>query len=51
MATLLVPHIGYDRAADIAKTAYTESKTVREIAIREALLPEALLKKLFHTHE
>jgi fumarate hydratase class II len=48
MATLLVPHIGYDRAAGIAKIAYAEGKTVREIAMREALLPEALLEELFH---
>ena len=30
MATALVPETGYDKAAEIAKQAYKEGKTVRE---------------------
>jgi fumarate hydratase class II len=37
MATYLVPHIGYDRAALIAKKAFETGKTVREIAKEEGL--------------
>jgi fumarate hydratase class II len=47
LVTALVPHIGYDRAAAIAKSAYASGRTVREVAAAEAVLPldqlEALL--------
>ena len=33
LVTALNPHIGYDRAADVAKKAYDESVTLREAAI------------------
>ena len=34
LVTALNPHIGYDRAADIAKTAYKDGSTLREAAIK-----------------
>ena len=34
LATYLVPEIGYDKAAEVAKAAYTSGKTVREV-VRE----------------
>lgn len=43
MATYLVPHVGYDKAAAIAKRAYETGKTVREIALEEENLPESFL--------
>jgi fumarate hydratase class II len=43
MATYLVPHVGYDRAAAIAKRAFETGKTVREIALAEEALPESFL--------
>jgi len=33
LVTALNPHIGYDRAAEIAKKAYSEGKTLREAAL------------------
>ncbi len=42
MATYLVPHMGYDKAAAIAKRAYETGKTVREI-VKEENLPESFL--------
>ena len=33
MSTALAPRIGYDNASAIAKAAYREGKTIREIAI------------------
>jgi fumarate hydratase class II len=45
MATALNPLIGYDKAAQIAKTAQKEKKTVREIAYRDAGLPKAVVDK------
>ncbi len=38
LATALVPEIGYDMAADIAKEAYKTGKTVRQIAIEKHIL-------------
>ena len=46
-ATGLVPHIGYDKAAAIAKKAHETGKTVREIARQEGILPEDVLKQIF----
>mgnify|MGYP001821752714 FL=1 len=39
LVTALVPEIGYDRAAAIAKKAYESGKTIREIAVEENILP------------
>ena len=38
LVTALNPHIGYDNAAKIAKTAYTNGTTLREEAINLGLL-------------
>ncbi|MBN1195314.1 MAG: aspartate ammonia-lyase [Methanomicrobiaceae archaeon] len=38
LSTLIAPAIGYLKAAEIAKMAFDEGTTVREIAIREGLL-------------
>jgi fumarate hydratase class II len=46
LVTALVPHIGYDRSADLAKKAYTKGKTVREIAIAEKVLSEEQINEL-----
>jgi aspartate ammonia-lyase len=43
MATYLVPHVGYDKAAAIAKRAHDTGKTVREIVLTEENLPETFL--------
>jgi fumarate hydratase class II len=40
LATALVPAIGYDKAASLAKEAYDTGKTVREIALQSQILPE-----------
>ncbi len=46
LATGLVPYIGYDRAAAIAKKAHETGKTIREIASRENILFADILNKL-----
>ncbi len=48
LATPLVPHIGYDRAAQIAKKAYATGKTVRQVAHEERLMPPDFLDKLLN---
>jgi len=46
MVTALSPHIGHDRAAEIAREAYRTGKTVREIAMQKKVLPAQKLKKI-----
>ncbi|MBW2591818.1 MAG: class II fumarate hydratase [Deltaproteobacteria bacterium] len=48
LATCLVPHIGYDRASEIAKKAYQTGKTIRETAAMEEDLPERMLARIFN---
>ena len=38
LVTALNPHIGYDNAADVAKTAHTEGKTLREVVVEKGLM-------------
>jgi fumarate hydratase class II len=45
MVTSLVPKIGYDAAAEIAKESVKTGKTVREICRERKVLPEAELKE------
>jgi len=47
MATYLVPHIGYDRAAAIANKAHETGKTIIEIVREEKILPEKELERIF----
>jgi fumarate hydratase class II len=46
LATALAPHVGYERAAEIAKRASVEGKRVREIARQERLLPDDELDRI-----
>ncbi len=45
MCTSLAPHIGYDKAAAIAKEAYATGKTVRQVAKEKKVLTDAELDK------
>ncbi len=47
LATYLVPLIGYDRAAAIAKEAYRTGKTVREVALSKEVLSTEAIEKAF----
>jgi len=46
MCTALAKAIGYDAAADIAKQAYAQVKTVRQVAEEKKVLPAEQLRKL-----
>ncbi len=46
MVTGLVPHIGYEKAAAIAKRAYETGRTVRDVAIAERILPLETLERI-----
>jgi fumarate hydratase class II len=51
LSTYLVPYIGYDRASEVSKEALRTGETVREVAIRKAILPEAELDEIFREIE
>jgi fumarate hydratase class II len=57
MVTALVPKIGYDRAAALAKQAWQSGRTVREVAEEEGVLPRDELdaaldpKRQTHPHD
>ena len=46
LVTSLVPEIGYEKAAILAKKAYREEKTIREVVLSEKILPDKKLAKL-----
>lgn len=45
LVTALNPHIGYDNAAKIAKTAHKEGTTLKEAALKLGLLTEKQFKE------
>jgi fumarate hydratase class II len=45
MVTSLNPHIGYEKAAALAKEAFKTGKTIRELCIEQNVLPKAELDK------
>jgi fumarate hydratase class II len=46
ICTALVPEIGYDRAAAIAKEAYRTGRTVRQVALEQSGLDEQTIARL-----
>ena len=46
MATVLAPEIGYERAADLVKEAYSTGRTVREVAFEKSGIPAQRLNGL-----
>ena len=46
LATPLVPHIGYDRAAALAKKALDTGRSIREVALEERVLPEEEIHRI-----
>jgi len=48
IATYLVPHVGYDKAAAIASKAHETGKTIIQVAGEEEILSEKELNKIFN---
>src|SRR5690606_32885270 len=46
MVTSLAPVIGYDNAAKVAKQAFAENKTIRELVLEQKLVDEKQLSEL-----
>lgn len=49
--TALVHHIGYDKAAKIAKKSLSEGKTIRHIVIEDKILTQSELDKILNPFE
>jgi fumarate hydratase class II len=45
MVTSLNPHIGYEKAAKLAKQAFESGKTIRELCREQGILPESTLRE------
>ena len=43
LVTALNPHIGYDKAAQVAKTAYAQNKSLRAVVLEQGLMAEDAL--------
>ena len=46
LVTAMVPALGYDKAADIAKEAFETGKTIREVAIEKGVMPENKINEI-----
>ena len=46
LVTALVPKLGYDIAAEVAKEAIAENKTIKTVLLDRALLPENEIDEL-----
>ena len=46
LGTALAPHVGYDTSAKLAKRAFAEGRTVREVAAEEGVLDEERLREV-----
>lgn len=44
--TALNPHIGYEKAAEVAKRAYKENKSIKQVAVEMGLLSEEKLNSI-----
>lgn len=47
LATNLIPYIGYDKAAEIAKKAFETGKSIKETALNEKILSKDVIDSLF----
>jgi len=48
MCTALAPHVGYDNAAKLAKQAFAQGKTIRELALEQKLFDPGKLDELLN---
>ncbi len=51
IATALAPYIGYTRAAQVARKAVKEGKTVRQVCIEMRIMPKSELDKILNPKE
>ncbi|MCZ7381410.1 MAG: hypothetical protein O8C64_07560, partial [Candidatus Methanoperedens sp.] len=46
LATVLNPYIGYDKVAQLVKTALSENKSLRQVLIEKDIIPEKYLNEI-----
>jgi fumarate hydratase class II len=46
LGTALTDYIGYEKAAELAKQAYAERKTIREVVLEKGIMGEEELEKV-----
>ncbi len=46
LATVLNPYLGYDKVADLVKTALSENKSLRQVLIEKDIIPEKYLNEI-----
>jgi aspartate ammonia-lyase len=46
LATVLNPYIGYDKVADLVKTALSENKSLRQVLVEKDIIPEKYLNEI-----
>jgi fumarate hydratase class II len=51
LVTALAPHIGYDKATTVAKTAHKQGTTLREAAVQLGFVDEATFDRVVQPHE
>ncbi|MDY6904875.1 MAG: class II fumarate hydratase [Thermodesulfobacteriota bacterium] len=51
IVTNLVPYIGYDKAADIARQAHDQGRTIEDVALENNILPAGELKQVLYGEE
>jgi aspartate ammonia-lyase len=51
LATILIPYIGYEAAADVAKDAFRKRKTVKEIILQKGILSKEKLDNILDPFE
>jgi fumarate hydratase class II len=47
LSTHLVPALGYDRAAALAKEAYRTGRTIRQVALEVGMIPKEQINRIF----
>ena len=51
LTTALAPEVGYDKAAKVAKEAYENDSTIREVAREQTDLSEEELDEVLDAHK
>jgi len=51
LVTALVPKIGYDKAAEVAKEAVSKNVTIKEILVEKELIPESEIDELLNVEK
>lgn len=51
LATVLNPYIGYDKVAELVKTALAENKSLRQVLVEKDVIPEKYLNEILYARK